>query len=57
MIEMRWLIRNGWDGPESVLQYRQLYDATVYAGMGPFDAGMISMQWSEWKNVPEVKDE
>jgi hypothetical protein len=22
MIELRWLVRPGWDGPERVLQYR-----------------------------------
>lgn len=58
MIELRWLVRSGWDGPEKVLQYRQQYDATIRAGM----PNMINwphepapkMVWSEWKDVPKV---
>jgi hypothetical protein len=23
-MELRWIIRNGWDGPERVLQYRDV---------------------------------
>lgn len=58
MIEMRWLVRQGWDGPERVLQYRQYVDATVYAqdpGGFVFPA-QRNMQWSNWKDVPEVKE-
>jgi hypothetical protein len=57
MIELRWFIRNGWDGPESILQYRQKIDVNVYAGLGPFPDSTKIMEWSEWKDVPEVKDE
>ena len=36
------------------LQYRQQYNATVYAGVpGP---GLAKIVWSEWKDVPEVTD-
>ena len=38
MMEIRWVIRPGWDGPEKVLQVRYKHDD----------------QWSEWKDVPEV---
>ena len=59
MIEMRWLVRPGWDGPERVLQYRQQIDVTVRAGgAGTWDAVSIArtanMQWSDWRDVPEV---
>ena len=57
MIEIRWLVRAGWDGPERILQFRQKIDMTVYAGNGPFADSLKNMQWSEWKDVPVVKDE
>jgi hypothetical protein len=57
MIEIRWLVRAGWDGPERILQSRQKIDMTVYAGNGPFADSLKNMQWSEWKDVPVVKDE
>ena len=36
------------------LQYRQKIDVAVYAGMGPFPDSAKNMQWSAWKDVPEV---
>ena len=59
MIEMRWLVRPGWDGPERVLQYRQQIDITVRAGgAGTWDNTSIAQtanyQWSEWLDVPEI---
>lgn len=39
---------------KKVLQYRQQYDATAYAGLGPFPSAFKNMQWSEWVDVPEV---
>lgn len=42
------------DETHDVLQYRVKYDATVYAGMGPFDPALRNMVWSEWKDVPVV---
>lgn len=59
MIELRWLIRQGWDGPEKVLQYRQKVDTAIRAGTGWSPTEIMNtqkMQWSEWTNVPEVKD-
>lgn len=40
------------------LQYRQQYNATVYAGMPgqDFMNQTAKMVWSEWKDVPEVED-
>ena len=59
MMEMRWLVRPGWDGPERVLQYRQQIDITVRAGgAGTWDntsiARTANYQWSEWLDVPEI---
>ena len=60
---MRWYTRNsnldlGWGGKpiwatETVLQYRQQYDATMRAGMWT-DAHPVNLQWSEWQDVPQV---
>ena len=61
MVELRWLVRPGWDGPEKVLQYRVKYDPTIRAGMHfNINAGMMTgfnpeLIWSEWKDVPEVE--
>lgn len=38
------------------LQYRQMVDTTVYAGLGPFPDSAKNMQWSAWKDVPEIFD-
>lgn len=55
MIELRWLIRSLSDSSEKILQYRQQYDSTIYAGMGQFPESAKQIVWSEWKDVPEVK--
>lgn len=41
------------------LQYRQQYNATVYAGMPgkDFMNRTAKTVWSDWKDVPEVADE
>ena len=68
MIELRWFTRDSkldisedhipCYAKERVLQYRQKIDVTVRAGM--WDAAGIAqtanMQWSEWRDVPEVTD-
>lgn len=38
------------------LQYRQMIDTTVRAGIWPADdiVRTANMQWSDWKDVPEV---
>lgn len=53
MIEMRWYVPN--DGSK-VLQYRQMIDTNVYAGMGPFPESLRNMQWSPWKDVPLIAE-
>lgn len=41
------------------LQYRQKIDTTVRAGMWDAEgiAQTANMQWSEWKDVPEVTND
>ena len=58
MFELRWRIRNGWDGPEKVLEYRVKQDVTVWAGMPTQEQinACANYQWSNWKEVPEVDD-
>jgi vancomycin resistance protein YoaR len=43
---------------KSKLQYRQKYNATIYAGMPDqkFMNQTAQMVWSEWRDVPEVMD-
>ncbi len=58
MIELRWYVRAGWDGPEQVLQYREYVDTTVYAQDpgGYIFPPQSKMEWSYWKDVPIVED-
>jgi hypothetical protein len=59
MMELRYLVRGGWDGPEKVLQYRAKYDTTVWAGMPTAEqvSAKANYQWTPWMDVPTVKDE
>ena len=53
MIELRWLIQPGWDGPEKVLQYRQKVDIIDYSrkdGNGTF---LKATEMTDWVTVPE----
>ncbi len=50
MIEFRWYVE---DDRPPVLQYRQKYDARVFAGMGPY-SGEPNMKWSSWITVQTV---
>ena len=53
MIELRWIVPVEGD---KLLQYRQMVDTNVYAGLGPFPESVRNMQWSEWRNVPVVSE-
>jgi len=55
MIELRWYVRPGWDGPEKVLQYRQQHETTNYSTILSNGSHMREMVWSDWRDVPEVK--
>lgn len=54
MIQLRWLVRDG----VKILQYRQQYNATIYAGMPSKDFVQATeqLQWSGWVDVPEETD-
>jgi hypothetical protein len=52
MFELRWLVRNSWDGPEKVLQYRTQFEAIDYSSKDH----LSMMKWSEWKDVPTVDE-
>jgi hypothetical protein len=56
MIELRWCVRPGWDGPEKVLQYRQKQDTTIYGSIKPNGDFLKELTWSDWKDVPTVED-
>ena len=55
MIQMRWY---STDNKPRTLQYRQMVNTTVYAGMPTEQQKMATAkyEWSEWKDVPEVKE-
>jgi hypothetical protein len=52
MFELRYLIRNGWDGPEQVLQYRTQVEVADYST----EKHIKKMIWSEWQYVPTVDE-
>ena len=54
MVELRWAVIPGWDGPEKVLQYRQLVDNTAYALSMWGPDSLKKMEMSDWKTVPVV---
>lgn len=57
MIQLRWYKTVNY--PEPKLQYRQMYNTTVYAGMHTemqkLETGKF--EWSEWIDVPMVFEE
>jgi hypothetical protein len=56
-MEIRYLVRPGWDGPEKVLQYRTLEEVTDYTSVNPNTSDYWKKSvWSEWKDVPTVED-
>ena len=52
MYELRYLVRNGWDGPEKVLQYRTQIEVADYGT----EKQLKKREWTEWQDVPTVKD-
>lgn len=53
MIEMRWLVKP--DGSK-VLQMRQQYDPTAYAGWPTVGRPVAPRVWSDWNDVPEMTE-
>lgn len=56
MIELRWLTRAGWDGPEVVLQYRQKHDIIDYSRKDPNGGFIKTTEMTEWVTVPNVDE-
>ena len=56
MYELRYLVRNGWDGPEKVLQYRTQIEVTDYSTKTDDGRYVSIKKWNEWQDVPIVKD-
>lgn len=51
-MEMRWLVRNGWGGPERVLQYREGH----WFRPATFPDDGLEWRGTEWTDVPEVRE-
>jgi hypothetical protein len=56
MYELRYLVRNGWDGPEKVLQYRTQFEVTDYSTTTIQGSFTKKREWTEWQDVPTVED-
>ena len=56
MYELRFLVRNGWYGPEQVLQYRTQIELTDYGTTTINGSFIKKREWTEWQDVPTVKD-
>ena len=56
MIQMRWYQPPEFTTP--ILQYRQQYNTTVYAGMPTEKQKLETAKyaWSDWTDVPIVKE-
>jgi hypothetical protein len=50
--ELRWLIRQGWEGSEKVLQYRSIKYVTDYSSKDQIS----TIKWTKWQDVPKVED-
>jgi hypothetical protein len=57
MYELRYFVRSGWDGPEKVLQYRTQLEVTDYSTKTDDGRYILIKKWTEWTDVPVVKDE
>ena len=54
---MRWLTTAGWDGPETLLQYRYETEITDYASQNPRTGGFLKRTgFTEWHTVPTVDE-
>jgi len=56
MYELRYLVRNGWDGPEQVLQYRTQFEVTDYSTTTLNGSFTKKRECTEWQNVPVVDE-
>ena len=56
MYELRYLIRNGWDGSEKVLQYRTQLEVTDYSTTTLNGSFTKKREWTDWQDVPIVNE-
>ena len=57
MYELRYLVRNGWDGPEEVLQYRTQLEVTDYSVKTTETGSFIkNRKWTDWQDVPTINE-
>jgi hypothetical protein len=56
MYELRYLVRNGWDGPEQVLQYRTQFEVTDYSTTTIQGSFTKKREYTEWQDVPTVNE-
>ena len=56
MYELRYLVRNGLDGPEKVLQYRTQLEVTDYSTTTIQGSFTKKREWTEWQDVPVVDE-
>ena len=56
MYELRYLVRNGYDGPEKVLQYRTQSEVTDYSTTTINGSFTKKREWTEWQDVQTVNE-
>jgi len=56
MFELRYLVRNGWDGPKKVLQYRTQIEVTDYTRKTVDGKYITEKKYTEWEYVPTVDE-
>jgi hypothetical protein len=56
MYELRYLVRNGYDGPEKVLQYRTQIEVTDYSTTTIQGSFTKKREYTEWQDVPTVNE-
>ena len=64
MYELRYLVRNGWDGPEKVLQYRTQIEVADYGTEKHLkkkewygaEKHLKKKEWTDWRDVPIIDE-
>jgi len=56
MYELRYLVRNGLEGFEKVLQYRTQIEVTDYSTTTIQGSFTKKREWTEWQDVPTVDE-
>jgi hypothetical protein len=56
MYELRYLVRNGLNGPEKVLQYRTQLEVTDYSTTTLNGSFTKKREYTEWQDVQTVNE-